>query len=123
MAEIRRSPAERSVVSSLLDIRVIIAIIRHKSATINFFDKRKPPHTILKIICGGKLFDDLFLLRSEGIPEGARKEYRGVKTCYNSYDKRKCEFLDRMNSEDVYHTDCKKSGNGCVYRTHKGLTC
>ena len=48
-----------------------MAIIRHKSATINFFDKIKPPHTILKIICGVSFFNDLFLLGGEGIPEGA----------------------------------------------------
>ena len=69
IAKMSCSPAVVRLPFFTPEINAISVIIRHKIATISFLGKTKPPHIILKIICGGKAFNDLLLLGRNGVPD------------------------------------------------------
>ena len=68
------------------------------------------------------LFSFLFMTYfSKRIPDHTRHKDGGEETCDDTYDKGKCELLDRFNTEDIDHTDGEKGGDGGVNASAEGF--
>ena len=53
----------------------------------------------------------------EYVPQRTCQANRREQTCHDTDDKRQSKVLDRSNTENIYHTDRKKGGNGRIDRT------